>query len=118
MLTGGSGVFLGSETDSVSAAATRQLTRFWSASLNFGYSRNSALGVNSSTSPSGTYNTVFGGGGITRQIGRDWKAFVNYQGTYQTSSLGICTTLPCTANFSNQQVIAGFGWHPHAFAVE
>lgn len=118
MLTGGSGVFLGSETDSLMASVSRQLTQYWTASLNFGYSRNSSLGVNSSTSPTGTFNTVFGGGGISRQIGRDWKAYVSYQGTYQTSSLGVCTTPPCVTNFSNQQVIAGFGWHPHAIAIE
>jgi len=118
MLTGGSGVFLGAETDSLTGSVAQQLGRFWSVSANVGYSRNAALSVSGSLAPVGTYNAVYGGGGISRQLGRDWKVYVNYQGTYQTSSAGICTTPPCGTNFSNQQVIAGFGWHPHAFAFD
>ncbi|HUO36182.1 MAG TPA: hypothetical protein VMU43_14430 [Candidatus Acidoferrum sp.] len=118
MLTGGSGVFLGAETDSVTASVGQQLGRFWSVNMNVGYSRNAALSASGITAPVGTYNTVYGGGGISRLLGRDWKVYVNYQGTYQTSTLGVCTTPPCNSNFSNQQVFAGFGWHPRGFALE
>ena len=118
MLTGGNGVFLGSETDSLTGTVTQQLSRYWAVNANIGYAHNAALGVSMLPSPVGTYDTVYGGAGISRKIGHDWSAFVNYQGTYQTSSLGACITQPCVKSFSNQQVNAGFGWHPHALSIE
>src|SRR5260370_24471224 len=42
-VTPGSGVFFGSKTDTVTATASRELTRFWSASLNGGYALNKNL---------------------------------------------------------------------------
>jgi hypothetical protein len=116
-LTGGSGVFLGSETDLLMATLSRQLTRYWSLSLNLGYSHNSPLAQFSSLYPQENYDTVYGGGGFTRQIGHDWRVNLSYQGTYQNSNHGACTA-PCAANFSNQQVIFGVGWHPRGFAPE
>lgn len=117
MLTGGSGVFLGSEADAVTATVSRQFARFWSANVNFGYARNSALRTNGIVTPTGTYDTVYGGAGIARQIGRDWRTFVNFQGTYQVSSLGTCASF-CSANLSNQEVVAGVEWRPRALAIE
>src|SRR5438874_835287 len=42
-VTPGSGVFLGSKTDALTGTASRELARFWSASINGGYARHKSL---------------------------------------------------------------------------
>lgn len=42
-ITGGGGVFLGADTDSVQVALSRPISRLWSGSMNLGYSRNTTL---------------------------------------------------------------------------
>src|SRR6516162_349986 len=71
-LSAGSGVLIGSNLDSVTATVSRQLTRQWSGSLNFGYSHNRPV-VGTAASGSPTYSDWFAGFTAGRPIGRNFS---------------------------------------------
>jgi hypothetical protein len=112
-LTTGGGVLLGSLTDQFSFTVLRQLSRNWSLNGLFGYSRNSPVTNQTvGTFPATTIDSIVGGGGVTRTIGRDMAFFASYQGYFQVSGQPICTGPTCGTNLKNNQFTAGFGWHP------
>src|SRR4029077_10394038 len=92
-VTPGSGVFFGSTSDSVTGMATREFTRFWSASLNGGYARNKGL------VPTGgftsRFDNWFAGASLNRQIGQQVHLSLIYGFQSQTSGGGVCPVLSC-----------------------
>jgi len=109
--TAGSGIQLGSQTDEARANFAKPLTRLWTGSLDTGYSHHNALltpptSGGGSNALGGSYQAGFGGGGLTRRIGRFFSLQMHYQYTYQF--------------FSNSQVRSPdrhigditLSWHP------
>jgi hypothetical protein len=109
-VSGGSGVFTGSSIDQANATWSRQLTRVWNGSVNFGYAKNrQILSVSGLTSPS--YDTWQAGAGLSRSLGRMADFSVAYQAQIQNSNVAICSNPNCGTNYTAHQIFLTFKWH-------
>jgi hypothetical protein len=124
-LSGGSGVFTGSNLDEVSLSATRSLSRVWTGHVNFGYARNSSVvSLTTGSSAAGTipsYNSWFFGGGVGRALGRNANLAIAYNGTTYVYSQSGCTGSSCggyqnSNNFTNYVTI-NLQWHTRPFVL-
>jgi hypothetical protein len=109
-VSGGSGVFTGSSIDQANATWSRQLTRAWNGSVNFGYAKNrQILSVSGLTSPS--YDSTLAGAGLSRALGRTADFSVAYQAQIQNSNVPICSNPNCGTNYTAHQIFVTFKWH-------
>lgn len=106
-VTGGSGVFLGSQTDQVRATISRQLTRVWRGQLNVGYGHNDSLRELAAGTSSRSYNTWRGGVELSRPVGRYARIHLRYGVERQTSTV-TCTTGNCPLSGTRQLFGLGF----------
>jgi hypothetical protein len=83
-VTGGSGVILGSTTDTVSLTISHPIARDWSTSGTFGWSRNASLfGV---VNQSLVFDSVDAGFQLSRKISRNLSGYGSYTVVHQTSN--------------------------------
>jgi len=116
-LTGGAGAFLGGTNDSLNTSVTYQFSRNWTGNLNAGYMRTATLPIQT-TIPANAIDTLAGGAGITRQVGKSFSLGLTYAGYYQVSGKPICTTPSCGTNLNYQNISVVFGWHPVAVPID
>jgi hypothetical protein len=109
-VSGGSGVFTGSAIDQANATWSRQLTRVWNGSVNFGYAKNrQILSQSGLTSPS--YDSWLAGAGLSRPVGRTANFSLAYQAQIQNSNVAICSNPTCGTNYTVNQIYVTFQWH-------
>jgi hypothetical protein len=104
--TGGSGVIAGSDTETIGAGWSRQLTRKWSSYVSGGLVRNSEFatpGVLSAIH----YDYWDGGLSLTRVVSRRVSIYLDYSYQRQLTNAGTCTASLCAANLTGQ--VAGIG---------
>jgi hypothetical protein len=116
-LSEGSGVQFGSSTDQVQTELDRELSRHWKGNLSFGYARNGSLGNSGVSQNSGTFNSYYIGGGLSRALGRDSKFSLAYATLIQTSNHAVCAAGTCSTSFTQHQIAAGFNWHTRPFVL-
>ena len=123
-VTGGSGVFLGATTDQVQFVANRQLTRQWNGSLQVGYAHNtnvvstSLVNVPFPVNSSGSYDSVYLGGGVSRPLGRNLNFIGSYTAYIQhTSASATCVIGTCGTNYTSHQITLGLSWHTRPFVL-
>jgi hypothetical protein len=110
-VSGGAGIFSGSEIDQVNAIWNRQLTRVWNGSVNFGYAKNRQIvSLGGLTAPG--YDTWLAGTGLSRPLGREANFSLGYQAQIQNSNVAICAGPGCGTNYTVHQVFVTFQWHP------
>ena len=109
-VSGGSGVFTGSDLDQVNATWNRQLSRVWRGSVNFGYARNRQILSASGLAPL-SYDTWLAGAGLSRALGRTADFSVAYQAQIQNSNVAICGNPACGTNYTAHQIFLTVGWH-------
>jgi hypothetical protein len=113
--TQGAGVYAGSSSHVVTGAYTRRFTRFFSANLNGGYTRNNAL-----VSAVGFANEIsnwYVGGNLNRQLGRSLD-FTIYYGAQKQITGGVCPVAGCALMPVRQTFGIGLAWHPKTIALE
>jgi hypothetical protein len=91
--SGGSGYFVGTFTDQVTAALTRTFGRAWSGSVTGGFARNTTLQQTTpglATTPNQVFNTWFGGANLSRTLGRYSSLSFNYNASRQTGTTTMC----------------------------
>jgi len=109
-VSGGSGVFTGSIIDQANATWSRQLTRVWNGSVNFGYAKNrQILSLGGVTSPN--YDTWLAGAGLSRPLGRNATFSLAYQAQIQGANVAICSNPNCGTNYTLQTVFVTLQWH-------
>jgi hypothetical protein len=109
-MSGGSGVFSGSEIDEVGARWSRQLTRMWNVGVNFGYAKNSQiLSLSGVASPA--YDSWSVGARASRAVGRAAVFSLGYQAQIQGTNVAICGNPTCGTNYTLNQVLVTFQWH-------
>lgn len=113
-VTPGSGVFFGSKNDGVTGRVSRELSRFWSASLNGGYVLNKDLVPGAFVAS--RFGNWFAGASLNRQIGQQLRLGLIYAFQNQTSSGGVCPVLSCglPGSTSFREFGATLDWHPLA----
>jgi hypothetical protein len=107
-LTGGSGVYLGATSNTFSAAAHYQFTRYWMGYVSGGYSLNNSL------APAGIATTQFDnwlfGANLGRRVGPHVQINFNYGATRQNNPV-ICPVVSCGGNGLQQSVGLSVNWH-------
>lgn len=106
-LSGGSGVFKGANTDQIDTTWSRQLTRIWASTVNFGYAKNRQV-VTAGGSP--TYDTWLAGVGLSRQLGPTTHFALGYQALIQGVASG-------GTNPTSHQLFLSFQWHATPFVL-
>src|ERR1700682_1751627 len=111
-LTGGSGVFIGSISNTFSGSLHHQFSRFWSGSVNGGYAFNSSLvptGVAATT-----FTNWFVGANAGRRLGRHAQLAFNY-GLQKQDNPAVCPVGGgCFATGFQQSFGATLNWHLRA----
>jgi hypothetical protein len=124
-LSGGSGVFTGSNLDQLTFSASHRLSRVWSGHFNFGFAHSTSV-VNPAAASSTAltypgYNSWFIGGGVGRPLGRNAALAIAYNATTYTYSQSGCTGSSCNGNqnsnnFTNYITI-NLQWHTRPFVL-
>lgn len=103
-VTGGSGVFVGAETDQVTASATHQFTREWQVQGSIGYALNRTLATLAApllqSIPS--FNSLYVAGTVTRPFGPNMLLSLGYRANIQTTG---------PSSFTQHQIVMSFQWH-------
>jgi hypothetical protein len=117
-VSGGSGIFTGSETDQLSGAVRRSLSRVWKGNVSFGYARNQSLALVGTGQRAPTVNNWYVGGGFDRPFGHTATASIGY--TAYLQELG--STVPCgpvgaCGSYVQHQVSLSVQWHTRPFVL-
>jgi hypothetical protein len=107
-LTAGSGVFLGATSNTFSASGHYQFTRFWTGTVNGGYSMNNSL------APAGAATTQFDnwfvGANLGRRVGPHAQINFNY-GASKQNSPATCLVANCGGTGLQQTFGMSVNWH-------
>jgi len=107
-LTGGSGVFEGATSNTISAAFNYQFTRNWAGTVNAGYA------INNSLAPAGVssvqFDTWYFGANLGRRLGYWGKINFNY-GALNQAIPAICPVVSCGASGLEETFGMSFNWH-------
>jgi len=107
-VSAGSGVFLGSTTNTFSSSAHYLFTRFWTGTVNGGYSMSTSL------APAGVATTNFDnwffGASLGRRLGQHAEMNLNY-GLQRQNSPAVCPVTSCGVSGFQQTVGMTVNWH-------
>ena len=118
-ISGGSGVLAGSLLNTLTGSLSGSLTRVTSGGLNFGFSHNSGTSLASTSAPiNQTFAYWFGGGNLSRPLGRTLNLSLSYQLQYQNSNSSFCIGPTCGTSVLRNTISIGVGWHARPIAFE
>ncbi|MEO8735166.1 MAG: hypothetical protein ABI380_01355 [Edaphobacter sp.] len=104
----GSGVVLGALTDSISGSLRQQFSRNWQGALTASYSQSSSL--SNFAGADQNYHSTYGGGQISRRLGREFSAYFSYTAVAQSgNNPGVTSTV---FNGLTQVFAAGVTYSP------
>lgn len=108
--SGGSGVFLGADSHTVTASMRNALTQSWSSSLSAGYAFDQNLApVNGVVSH---FSNWYGSAGLGREFGRHVRFDLTYRFQQQGAGTGTCPVLACGSTQARQTLGVVLAWHP------
>jgi len=94
-VSGGSGVFLGSQMDDVSVTLSRQLSRLWRGSLDFSFAHNNSLQAIALGTTGFRFTTWRGGFELSRPAGRHARMYFRYGVEHQSAANVVCSGARC-----------------------
>jgi len=111
-ITGGSGVFIGAQTDRVQVGLSRTFGRYWSASFGGGFARNENLQQTSLLPLQRHFYAFDANAHIGHPIGRHGSISLFYTFTRQTTNFNFCTpgTLSCGNLTYRHNIGLNFAW--------
>jgi hypothetical protein len=108
-VSGGSGLLLGGETDTVNGSLSRQMSRTFSSGFTVGYSRVTGL-PGAGLAADQSYHYWFGGLNLTEPLGQSIAVSAAYQVQYQTANAAACVGVTCGQNILRHTISVTFGW--------
>lgn len=116
--TNGSGFFAGATTNLARFSVARPFGRVWNGEFDLGYTHNRAL-VNFVGTHAESFNYGYIGGGLHRQLSREFSAFVSYQfGTLNFNNTFCLTASACGRTSQREVALVGLDWHPHPIPLD
>ena len=107
-VSAGSGVFLGSTANTFSSSAHYLFTRFWTGTVNGGYSMNTSLAP--ARVATSNFDNWFFGASLGRHLGQHAEMNLNY-GLQRQNSPATCPVTSCGATGFQQTVGMTVNWH-------
>jgi len=115
--TSGSGFFAGAISDVTRFSLNHPFSRVWNMNADVGFTHNGR--IQSVTAVNATsYNYLYAGAGLHRQLGRNFSAYVSYQFNYLLFDNSGCTGTACSANSQRHVGLIGLDWHPHPIRID
>jgi len=118
LVSGGSGLLTGAQTDLVSSNLNQAFNRDWEISVLAGYSRNRALQQTMPSahniSPQAWYATAL----VKRHFVRYGSLFFAYSASGQSSLVSICPLPACSVNSLTSTVSIGYNWGLRPIVLE
>jgi len=124
--TNGSGFFPGATSDIARFRVARPLGRLWDSHIDIGYSHNkrvqqaSLLGVNAAS-----YDYGYAGGGLQRQLSRNFSLFMSYQfndlafdSTFCSTGTSLVFSTNCSRTSQRHVLSFGLDWHPRPIRLD
>jgi hypothetical protein len=108
LVTGGSGVLVGAQTNQVQATVDRKLTSRWLGSALLGYATNRSLVQTSANSGNQLFSSWYIAVRFSHQLRPGTSFFVGYGARLQAISAIGCATPNCGTNSVSHEVFAGF----------
>jgi hypothetical protein len=108
--SGGSGVFLGADSHTVTATMRHALTPSWLALLGAGYAFNKNLAP--VTGVVNHFGNAYGSADLQRIVSRHFRVDLSYRFQRQDSGTGTCPVLACGSTQSRHTIGITLGWHP------
>jgi hypothetical protein len=115
--TNGSGIFPGAESDIARVNVSRPLTRVWSVFADGGYAHNSRVQPGGGTKAT-TYSYGFGGFGVHRQLGHDFRVYASYEFNDLTFDKSFCAVAGCSRTSQRHVGTIGLDWTPRPIRID
>jgi hypothetical protein len=115
-VTGGSGVFAGASSDTVTGSLRRQMSRTFSSGITGGYARNHSLNFGTAAPSNETYNYWFAGATFSRPLSSSLGLTFSYEIQRQDSNGSFCIGTACGNNLTRHLISVGLGWHQRPLA--
>jgi hypothetical protein len=109
-VAGGAGALAGSNADTLTGTATRQVSRTFAAGITGGFSRNQGLAIGMVNPANQTFDYWFGGANLGHPIGRTLSVNLSYQLQYQNLNAGLCTGPMCGNSVIRHLITFGVTW--------
>ena len=116
--TSGSGLFAGATSDVTRFSLNHPFSRVWSMNSDIGYTHNTRIQAVTAVNAK-SYNYLYAGAGLHRQLGRYFSAYVSYQFNYlMFDNSGCGTSTSCSTNSQRHVGLIGLDWHPHPIRLD
>jgi hypothetical protein len=110
LLTAGSGVLVGAETNQAQGSADRILSRTWKVLASLGYARNQGLEQTSVGMVQPLFNSWYGAVQVNHQLRPGATVFFAIGARREGINSSACAALNCRASYMTQQFSLGFNW--------
>jgi hypothetical protein len=111
LVTGGSGVLVGAQTDQVTGSAGRDLTRTWQGSISLGYASNRNLAQATPNTGQGRFTNWYGAVRFSRHLRPGTDLFLAYGARLQSTNTVLCADgLTCGTTSITHELSLGFNW--------
>jgi hypothetical protein len=110
--SGGSGVYLGAQTDYASLSYGLPLSRIWSIDSSLGYARNKTVQNGNLSGVGESYNSWYGSINVHRALNRSLSMFFGYNLQQQLAATPSCVGSTCGTFYTQQYFSFGLNWHP------
>jgi hypothetical protein len=117
-LSGGAGVFTGSELDFLTFSGLRRVTRVWTIKGSAGFAKNSTLGEIISGEGNQNYTSWYLGAGVSRPMGRDMNFSFAYSASINQPNVVGCIGVDCNKTTTQNTLIIFLQWHARPFVIE
>jgi hypothetical protein len=110
LLTAGSGVLAGAETNQVQASVSRNLSPTWLILATLGYARNQGLAQAAAQAAEPAFKSWYAAVQVNHQQRPGTSIFLAYGTGLQGMNAATCTASNCGANYITQQLSVGLNW--------
>jgi len=118
--TSGSGLFAGATSDVARFSLNHPFSRVWNMNSDVGYTHNTRIQAVTAVNAK-SYDYLYMGAGLHRQLGRNFSAYVSYQFNYLlfdgSTACGTSSTT-CSSNSQRHVGLIGLDWHPHPIRID
>jgi len=112
----GSGVFAGSNQDTVNGFLTRAVSRTFSSGISGGYSRNGGVTNSAGVFLNQNYNYWYASASLSHPFSATLGLSVSYWVQHQNSNIACVAGTPCAANTFINFISCGLSWHERPLA--
>ncbi len=119
LVTSGSGLFAGANSNVGQFSLGRQMSRAWTADLNAGYVKLSAIEPSTEVPPGSAYQYWFAGAAIERRMARYIRLFAGYQFNSEKLPSTFCDVSGSCNGFTRQNTVSvGINWNARPFRLQ